>query len=287
MNSEEVFEIDIVKVIRMSWAKKYIVIGISSVFVISFIGISYLFTPIFRTQAVLAPISSDMTSNNPTSNLGGLASLVGVGVAGGSDESTVNMAVFQSRRLIRELVLENNLQPILYPDNWDGDKKTWKDEEPTLWEIVNYFDNDIRSIVIDQETGLVTLSINWIDPEVAVKWVELIIAKVNKILHEEYLNETRKNSEYLKEQLLTTQNAEMRSILFSLIQEQIKKEMLSKTDQEFAYKVIDPAVVPDKKNSPKRSLFAILGLFLGGIVGVMYVCISDYKDKKVSRNSIG
>ena len=61
--------------------------------------------------------------------------------------------------------------------------------------------------------------------------------------------------------------------------------MLSKSDQNFAYKVVDPPVVPEKKSSPKRSLFALVGLLLGGIISIIYAYIKERKNNLISNKA--
>ncbi len=42
--------------------------------------------------------------------------------------------------------------------------------------------------------------------------------------------------------------------------------MVASTREEYAFKVIDPAIPPEKKIKPKRSLIVILGFILGAMV---------------------
>ncbi len=45
--------------------------------------------------------------------------------------------------------------------------------------------------------------------------------------------------------------------------------MLANARKEFAFTVIDPAVPPERKYRPKRSLYVLFGLFLGFAAGVL------------------
>jgi uncharacterized protein involved in exopolysaccharide biosynthesis len=45
--------------------------------------------------------------------------------------------------------------------------------------------------------------------------------------------------------------------------------MLANVRMEFAFTVIDPAVPPERKDHPKRSLYVLFGLFLGFAIGVL------------------
>ena len=49
--------------------------------------------------------------------------------------------------------------------------------------------------------------------------------------------------------------------------------MLAEVRQEYVFKTIDPAVVPEEKSKPSRALICVLGVILGGIAGVAVVLI--------------
>jgi uncharacterized protein involved in exopolysaccharide biosynthesis len=49
--------------------------------------------------------------------------------------------------------------------------------------------------------------------------------------------------------------------------------------QEYAFKVIDPAVVAEKRSWPNRSLFALLGLFAGGVIGTFAAFLRRQPDE--------
>ena len=49
--------------------------------------------------------------------------------------------------------------------------------------------------------------------------------------------------------------------------------MLAEVKDEFAFKTIDPAVVPEEKTGPKRALICVLATLLGGMLGVALVLL--------------
>jgi LPS O-antigen subunit length determinant protein (WzzB/FepE family) len=66
-----------------------------------------------------------------------------------------------------------------------------------------------------------------------------------------------------------------------MIQSQTETIMLAKVREEYAFKTIDPAVVPEEKTEPKRALICVLGTLLGGMAGVLWVLIRHYgRDQK-------
>ena len=57
--------------------------------------------------------------------------------------------------------------------------------------------------------------------------------------------------------------------------------MLAKVTDEYLLKTLDPAVAPEKKSKPKRSLIVILAAFVGLTLGVTILIISrEFHDPK-------
>jgi LPS O-antigen subunit length determinant protein (WzzB/FepE family) len=58
-----------------------------------------------------------------------------------------------------------------------------------------------------------------------------------------------------------------------LIESQVKQRMLAVVTPEFAFRVIDHAVAPDKDDVhfPNKLIMYILGLFIGVVFGVLLV----------------
>ena len=61
--------------------------------------------------------------------------------------------------------------------------------------------------------------------------------------------------------------------------------MLARAGQEYAFRVIDPAVKPDRASFPNRKLFAALGFVLGLLVSVAVVLIRDALSVDVQSQS--
>ncbi|TOH86698.1 GNVR domain-containing protein, partial [Vibrio parahaemolyticus] len=67
--------------------------------------------------------------------------------------------------------------------------------------------------------------------------------------------------------------------------EQTKSLMLAEAQEEFVFKVVDPAVVPELKSKPKRSLIVIVGTFMGFMLGLALVLIRYAIVKNRSESS--
>jgi uncharacterized protein involved in exopolysaccharide biosynthesis len=55
--------------------------------------------------------------------------------------------------------------------------------------------------------------------------------------------------------------------------------MIANVRDEFAFKIIDPAVPPEKKIKPKRAMIVMLGFIGGAFLGLCAVFIRSAIDK--------
>ena len=58
-----------------------------------------------------------------------------------------------------------------------------------------------------------------------------------------------------------------------MIEEQAKVIMLAEVREEYVFKTIDPAIIPELKFKPKRALVCLLITFLGGVLSVLIVLV--------------
>jgi uncharacterized protein involved in exopolysaccharide biosynthesis len=65
----------------------------------------------------------------------------------------------------------------------------------------------------------------------------------------------------------------LRTAIFALMQSEIKNEMLSRGNDEYALKVIDPAAVPEKPASPQPLLLTISAVIAGFVVCAVVVLV--------------
>ncbi|MBE4517228.1 LPS O-antigen length regulator, partial [Vibrio parahaemolyticus] len=80
-------------------------------------------------------------------------------------------------------------------------------------------------------------------PYIAKQWVNWLVQDINQDMRERTIAETTKNLNYLNIQLKKTAVTDMQSTFYKLIEEQTKSLMLAEVQEEFVFKVVDPAVV--------------------------------------------
>jgi len=229
-------------------------------------------TPIYRAQIVFTPVEQGEQDKMASiaAQFGGLASMAGVSVGGGGGKSSTALAVLKSRNFTTEFISEEKLLPILFDDSKDT---------PTLWKAFELFDKDVRNVSEDKKNALVTMSIEWKDPALAAKWANELVKRLNRFQREAAIAEADKNIAFLKKELEKTSLVDMRQAIYRLIEAQTKSAMIANVRDEFAFKIIDPAVPPEKKIKPKRAMIVMLGFIGGAFLGLCAVFIRSAIDK--------
>lgn len=254
------------------WRGKWIIIAITAVFAAGSVLFALAAEEWYRAEAVLAP--ADERSTSPLGGqLGGLAALAGVSVGGG--ESAQAMATLRSRELAREFIEDHDLVKVFFADQWDDERGAWIGDDPLRWpdvrSAIKYFHDNIFSLDQDRQTGIVTLGIEWKDPEVAALWVTDLVRRANETLRERALRDAETNVAYLQEELGQTPLLTLQQSIGRLLESELQKVMLARGNEEFAFKVIDSATPPRDRVRPKRALIAVVGTMAGGVLAVFMI----------------
>ncbi|CAK0769688.1 putative Wzz domain-containing protein [Gammaproteobacteria bacterium] len=232
------------------------------------LALALLSTPIYKSEILLSIITMDKTGvGGGLGGLGGIASFAGLG--GFSGERGDAIAVLTSRALIESFIKKKNLLPVLFSNSWDEKIKTWKsDKKPTQGAAYRLFSKSICKVNEDKKTGLITLSIDWKDPEIAATWANDIVKEADLIRRRDAIEDAQRSIAFLETELRKTSIVETQQTIQQLMEVQVRKNMVANTAGRYTYKVIDPATVPDQKERPKRALMMIMGAFVGGMLGI-------------------
>ena len=89
------------------------------------------------------------------------------------------------------------------------------------------------------------------------------------------VNDAEKSIQYLTAEIERTQVAELKSVFYRLIEEQTKNLMLAQVRDDYVFKIVSEAVLPETKSNPKRSLIVIAITFLGLVVSFLIALFMD------------
>jgi uncharacterized protein involved in exopolysaccharide biosynthesis len=267
MTVSEHSEISLLDVIDVFWRRRWLMGAIILIVFALSLTVAFVMTPVYRATVVLASVEANQSAS-ALGDLGGLAALAGLPL-NDSAQSEEAIAKLESRSFTGIFIADQNLMPVLFAPLWDADKQEWTTstaaDTPSIADGFAVVDGSIRSVVRDGETGLLALHIDWTDPELAARWANRMVEMINHNLKEQAISEAQRSIEYLNDALTKTAVVEARAAMYRLMETQINNIMLANVREEFAFKVIDPAVIPEVDDfiKPNRLLLAVLGLAAG------------------------
>ena len=256
------------------WRGKFLIIAMTVLFAAGSVTYALLATEIYRAEVLLAP-AEEQSTPMVGGQLGGLAALAGVNVGGGSDVQP--LAVLQSRDFAREFIEDNRLLPVFFADDWDAENETWlidnPADQPDYRDGIQYFHQNVLSVSEERTTGLVTIAIEWTDPATAADWAADLVKRLNNRLRERALADAETNVAYLRQEMANSSLVTMQQSIGQLLQSELQKLMLARGNEEFAFKVVDPAMPPKQRARPRRAVIAVIGTALGGLLGAVLVLL--------------
>jgi uncharacterized protein involved in exopolysaccharide biosynthesis len=241
-------------------------------------ALSFCFTPMFKADAVLVPSDEIQGLSENGGIVGGLASLVGMGAPGSKESEAIE--TLKSRALTRSFIEANGLLPIIFHKRWDAVTKRWRVDRygrvPTLEDGFKEFDKNILTVVENHKTGLINITIIWEDPTLAKQWIVGLVDAANDRLRTQAIIRSTLTLEYLQKVSATMSITEVRTDINKLIETEIKKQMIAAGGKDYAFRVVDPPVVPERKTSPVRSLYAACGALFAPAIWSLILVLRRY-----------
>ncbi|MBN1363405.1 MAG: hypothetical protein JW976_01235 [Syntrophaceae bacterium] len=304
-------EIDLLELAKTIWNSRKLIIWIVVACTAVTIILSLFMTNIYTARAILKPTSPTQTGGKAVSSLmaqfGGLASLAGIAMPA-SASSTEMVNLLESNILRKEIIENYQLLPVLFSDRWNIEKKAWKKPGislnplaliaglgsrtskkergiPDTWDGIRKL-NDMVKIDYNIKEDIITVSADFPDPEIAAGIVNSFIVALNDHMSLEAKRVALVNREYLEKQLTETNDPIVKQKIYNLIADKIETMMMAEVKEGFAFKVLDPPMVPDEKSKPKRAQMAVVAFMVSLFMGVFVVLFREYV-RKIKATSAG
>jgi uncharacterized protein involved in exopolysaccharide biosynthesis len=307
-------EIDLLELARVIWSGKKLIIWVVVIFTIATAILSLFMTNIYTAKAVLKPVYPKEGSgrlSSLASQFGGMANLTGITMPGAAS-STELVSLLKSNVLKKNIIEKYNLLPVLFPKQWDEEKKAWKKQSgvslnplalisvispaqpstgkkepgvPDIWDGIRAL-NGIVSIDYNLKEDVITITVNFRDPDMAARIANYFVAALNDHISSEAKRIAIINREYLEKQLRETNDNLMQQKIYNLIADKIETTMMAEVKENFAFKVLDPPMAPDQKSKPKRAQMVVVAFIVSLFLGVFVVLFREYV-KKIKAKSAG
>ncbi|PKM19377.1 MAG: LPS O-antigen length regulator [Gammaproteobacteria bacterium HGW-Gammaproteobacteria-15] len=288
-------EIDLRELFTAIWQGKWIIIAVTAVFAVGSVFYVLSLPNIYKSEALLAP-ASEQKGAGLSGQLGGLAALAGVSLGSGAgvNKTALAIEVLKSRDFLSRFIQQRiQLEDLMAVKSWElatntlkydtevynpqtqqwlREAKPPKQAKPSLQQAYKAL-SGVLIVSQDEATGMVKLSIEHHSPYLAQSWVQMLIADLNLEMKTRDIEDAEKSIAYLQQQISQTSVADLRTTLYSLVEEQTKTLMLANVRSEYVFKTVDPAIVPEIKSKPARALIVILATILGAMMSSLIVIL--------------
>jgi uncharacterized protein involved in exopolysaccharide biosynthesis len=252
-------EVNFVTFFWIAWDHKYLVLAISLICGVIATVLALTAVPMFKAQVVVTEVHDTGMSagGGLMGQLGGLASIAGLNLNSNGQEPE-RTAILASRGLVENFIRRYGLARLMNGETKNPD---------SVWEAVEKFRNLVLDIHEDKLKGTTTVTIEWRDPAVAARWANDFVGLANDLLRTRAIDESTRNIDYLSKEFSHTTVIEIQHAISALIENETKKLMLAHGRLEYGFTIVDPAVPPEHRFSPRRTLMVISGLIIGGFLG--------------------
>ena len=310
-------EINLLDYWRVIWKRRKLIGYIVLATVLLTVIVSLCMTNIYRAETVIMPVSAKGGGGGGGGGLAALTSQFG-GLPGiampGSSSATEIVSLLKSNILGEKVIAQHNLLPVLFEDNWDAKKQRWKASEggfslnlnplswfssllalvrpapppsiakkqpgiPDTWDGLRALDGIVQ-VKSNIKEGTITITADYRDPDLAAKFVEYYMISLTDHMSSEAKRVATTNRVYLEQQLGTTMDPFIKQKTYNLIAEQIETAMMAEVKENFAFKVIDPPLAPDKKLKPKRAQMVMLSFVVALFIGIFVAFFLEYLEKQ-------
>ena len=277
--------------LRIAWASKFLILFVTVLFTAAAVGLAFVSPRIYRSEALAMPVAAD---SGQSGALAGLVSQFG-GLAGlsansslGSRSAAEYVALLQAPEFLGIFIREHDLLPLLFAGQWDATAKRWKqtgDEQPTLEDAIRKLSGRVLRVQRERTTGLVTVTVEWTDPQLAATWANDLIATANEQIRSQVIQEANASLDYLRSELDRTSVMEVRTAVYKLIEGQLNMVMMASGRKEYAFRVISSAAPSDVDHfvRPRTEIMATVGMLLGLMVGAMAALLIHAKGNRAAQ----
>ena len=279
INLKEALTISLPDLINIFKKSLFLIISITALFSIISIFYSLSLEKYYRSTLLMVPAEGISQSSGQ-----GLGALLG-GITGSSSSmnSGINseeaLAILKSRSFIESFVEEKNYLTTIFNTSWDEESLEWKtDEPPTLLDSYEFISDNLK---ITFDKSLITLSIDMNKAELSSSLLNDMISKVNSHIKDRSIEDGNKSIFFLDSEIRKTNLAASKLMLYGLIEQQTQIIMLANTRDEYAFKVIDPAVRPIHPAGPNRKVIVILITFMGFSFALLLALVINSKYKNL------
>jgi len=233
-------------------------------------------TKVYRAKAVVTPVAPSQSWAGtsgvaPGENFGaGMGALLGFGAEGDNALTSQRyIAIMHSYAFTTELVKRYQLRAKLLKDSGEKPPKV------SDWQLYRKLGGSFQTDY-DYKSGNMTLYFFDPDPRSAKQMLGYYLENLRDKLRNAEIRTAAGAATSLQDEIDKTSDALLRNQLYELMARQIQRAKIAQVQADFAFKVVEPPVVPDHYYSPSARRAAMLWGAITLFVLCSWVLLGDF-----------
>ncbi len=263
-------EINLLDLLKVLLKHKGLIVWTVFVVVIATAIISLVMTKVYESKAVIAPVQQAAAQ----SGMMAVAAQFGIATPQSSSVSEI-VSLLKSDILMQKVLEKEGLYDVLFKKN---DLKGKSDNEKT-WKGIRALKKGILKVSENKKDNTITLSAQYKDPVIAHKIASAVLRELTEYMTAEAKRVADANRKHLETQIVNAADPFVRQKIYTLIAQQIETAMMAEAKENFAFKMIDPPRVPDKKMKPKRTQMVIVAFVVSLFLGILLAFVREHFEK--------
>jgi len=180
---------------------------------------------------------------------------------GGARDDYAVAAFLRSKQLTDRVIRELGLKKEFFSQNWDAEKEEWRGAEPTDSEARERMARRL-DVSYDDFTGLLLLEVYWRSPDRARDIADAYVKLGDRTLRESAIEDGERRIAELEREMANATVSDVEAYLAEELTRSVALLTSIRARASYAFRVIDPPLVPDEKSWPPRTLITVLVAFL-------------------------
>jgi uncharacterized protein involved in exopolysaccharide biosynthesis len=280
--------VELLKYLKLFYRHAWLIVGVTfTAMLLSFVKNEFFATRLYQAQALITPVSPDQDRSQLGGGLedmlgggGGLASML----MGTSDNELVaqrDITIMNSFDFTNNLVKRYKLKSYLLAGG-DIDPS-----ELTPWKTYQLINGRFQSDY-DYQGGNLGLSFIDSSRERARQVLAWYLEALRERLRNQEVQSAAIAAKSLEDEISHTSDSLLQNQLYELLARQIQREKLAQVEADFAFKLIEPPVVPDARYAPHVTHSAlVIGIAVGFLMCLLVLVREWLSHAHAHLNAVG
>lgn len=252
-------EISLVDLLKVVLKHKVLITWVVIVVVVPVAIISFVKAKVYESKAIIAPVMAEEQSGM----MAVMAGQFGIATPQSSNTSEI-LSLLKSDILMQKVMERGRFRDVLFDK---GDLEDLSENEK-IWKGIRLLKEDILNVKEHKKENIISISAQYKDPVIAQKIASIVLTELTEHMTAEAKRVAEANRVYLESQINTAGDPFIKTNVYGLIARQIQTAMLAEAKENYAFKVIDPPRVPDRKIKPKRMQMVVIAFVVALFLGI-------------------